>query len=79
MNGVLCYHCSTQLQVVEERMPVVNAPPAEATKPKFRKDYTPTPYLVDSVSLEFILNEDFTTVTAVQKVRPNHTGTFLWS
>jgi aminopeptidase N len=48
--------------------------PAEAPKPKHRKDYKPTPYLIDSVSLDFVLNEDVTQVTAVQKVRPNHTG-----
>lgn len=48
---------------------------AEAPTAKYRKDYQPTPYLIDSVSLDFVLNEDFAQVTTVQKVRPNHAGT----
>ena len=51
----------------------------DGPKPKYRKDYTPTPSLVDSVSLDFVLNEDITQVTTVQKVRPNHTGKLLSS
>lgn len=43
-------------------------------KPKYRKDYTPTPYLIDSVELDFSLNEDVTTVLAKMLVKPNNTG-----
>lgn len=46
-----------------------------APQPKFRKDYTPTPYLVDTVSLDFNLNEDSTKVVAKSAIKPNHAGT----
>ena len=65
--------CLGALQVAEVEM---SAAP-EGPKPKYRKDYTPTPYLIDSVSLDFVLSEDVTQVTTVQKVRPNHTGKLL--
>lgn len=47
-----------------------------ADKPvtKYRKDYTPTPYLIDSISLDFTLTEDFARVIAVSKVKLNHEG-----
>lgn len=43
-------------------------------QPKYRKDYTPTPYLVDSISLDFSLGEESTTVVARSHVKPNHSG-----
>lgn len=44
----------------------------EQPAPVFRKDYKPTPYLVDTVSLSFDLNEDVTTVTAQFNMVPNY-------
>lgn len=38
----------------------------------FRKDYTPTPYLVDTVHLDFVLDEEVAKVTARQRLTPNH-------
>jgi hypothetical protein len=46
----------------------------EQPQPKFRKDYQPTPYLVDKINLEFSLTEDYTRVVAVSHVKPNHSG-----
>ncbi|GMH42507.1 hypothetical protein BSKO_10426 [Bryopsis sp. KO-2023] len=45
---------------------------AEEPSTQYRKDYSPTPYLFDSVDLDFDLNEDVTTVVSKLKVRPNH-------
>jgi hypothetical protein len=42
---------------------------------KFRKDYTPTPYLVETIDLNFILNEDVSTVEARLRLIPNHKAT----
>jgi aminopeptidase N len=39
---------------------------------KFRKDYTPTPYLINNVFLDFILNEDVTHVHSQMRMRPNY-------
>lgn len=47
---------------------------AETPVTKYRKDYTPTPYLIDSISLDFNLTEEFARVTAVSKVKLNHEG-----
>jgi aminopeptidase N len=44
----------------------------EAPKPIFRKDYTPPPYLIDTVKLNFNLNEDVTTVTSKLAMVPNY-------
>lgn len=44
---------------------------------KYRKDYTPTPYLIAYTSLDFTLNEDFARVVAVSKVKLNHEGSCL--
>lgn len=48
---------------------------APAAKPQaiFRKDYTPPPYLVDTVHLNFNLNEDVTHVTSKLALKPNYT------
>ena len=43
----------------------------ESLNEVFRKDYKPTPYLIDTVNLSFNLNEDVTTVTAVSHFVPN--------
>ena len=40
----------------------------------YRKDYTPTPYLIDHVKLDFDLNEDKTTVKSRLQVKPNYKG-----
>lgn len=45
---------------------------AEKPTAIYRKDYKPTPYLVDTVSLSFDLNEDITTVTTLFKMVPNY-------
>jgi hypothetical protein len=50
-------------------------PPAaakEAPKAIFRKDYKPTPYTIDTVHLNFNLNEDVTTVTSRLAMVPKH-------
>ena len=39
---------------------------------KFRKDYQPTPYLIDNVYLDFILNDDVTHVHSRLKLKPNY-------
>lgn len=43
-------------------------------QPKYRKDYKPTPYLVDKISLDFNLNDDSTKVVARSHVKPNNDG-----
>lgn len=48
------------------------APSAPETK--YRKDYTPTPYLIDTVNLDFILNEDVTLVVSKLQLKPNYSG-----
>ncbi|KAK9814410.1 hypothetical protein WJX72_005522 [[Myrmecia] bisecta] len=37
----------------------------------YRRDYTPTPYLVDQVNLTFLLGEDVTRVQSKMQMRPN--------
>jgi len=37
-------------------------------------DYKPTPFSVDSVHLNFILNEDVTHVHSVLSLKPNYQG-----
>jgi hypothetical protein len=59
-------------------MTAATAEPAAAEaaakpQPIFRKDYTPTPYLIDTVSLNFDLREDVTTVTSTLALTPNYT------
>lgn len=39
---------------------------------KYRADYTATPFLVDSIYLNFVLNEDVTHVHSTIAVRPNY-------
>jgi aminopeptidase N len=39
---------------------------------KFRKDYQPTPYLIDTVYLDFILNDDVTHVHSQLRMTPNY-------
>lgn len=49
------------------------APAAEAAKPveKFRKDYAPVPYTVDTIHLNFDLHEEFATVHAKMHMKPH--------
>ncbi|KAI8463561.1 MAG: putative aminopeptidase, 3 [Monoraphidium minutum] len=58
----------------QTRTMVATTAPAEAAAPVVihRKDYTPTPYLVDTVDLAFDLNEDVTTVTSKLAMTPNY-------
>jgi aminopeptidase N len=49
---------------------------ATATEPakhveKFRKDYTPVPYTVDTISMNFVLNEGTTRVESCLRMKPN--------
>jgi hypothetical protein len=46
----------------------------EQPQPKYRKDYTPTPYLVKRLNLDFNLNEDSTKVVAKSSIKQNHPG-----
>lgn len=46
------------------------AAPAPEVKEKFRKDYTPVPYRIDSLSLDFNIHEDETLVTSTLTVMP---------
>ena len=43
-------------------------------QPVYRKDYKPTPYLVDHIYLDFNLNEDKTRVKSKLSVNPNYEG-----
>jgi aminopeptidase N len=45
---------------------------AESAKPseKFRRDYAPVPYTIDTVRLEFQLHEEHTTVDATLHMKP---------
>jgi aminopeptidase N len=47
---------------------------AAPAKPQaiFRKDYTPPPYMIDTVHLNFNLNEDVTHVTSKLAFKPNY-------
>ena len=45
-----------------------------APQPVYRKDYKPTPYLVDQVHLTFQLSEESTTVLSELAVKPNYAG-----
>lgn len=56
--------------------PEQNAEPADVLVPQavFRKDYKPTPYLVDQVHLTFQLGEDNTKVLSELSFRPNYSG-----
>ena len=47
---------------------------AEQPQPKYRKDYKPTPYLIERLHLDFQLNEESTKVVATSQVKPNHSG-----
>ena len=40
----------------------------------YRKDYKPTPYLIDKVYLDFALNEDKTHVKSTLSMVPNYKG-----
>ena len=56
-------------------MASTTAPPAEtATKPveKFRKDYTPVPFTIDTISMNFILGEDVTRVESKMLMKPQN-------
>ena len=48
----------------------VAAAPAPEVAEKFRLDYTPPPYVIDKISLDFNINEDETLVTATLQVLP---------
>lgn len=47
---------------------------ATAPQLKYRKDYAPAPYLIDTVDLDFILNEDYTLVVSKLELKPNYSG-----
>lgn len=49
-------------------------PQAPAAKPQaiLRKNYQPPPYMIDTVQLNFILNEDVTHVTSKLALKPNY-------
>jgi aminopeptidase N len=47
------------------------APSAEKPVAIYRKDYKPPSYLVDSIHLNFILNEDVTRVESTLRLQPN--------
>lgn len=49
------------------------APAVEAPKEIFRKDYTPTPYLVEKVHMDFNLNDETRVITKSAYV-PNYSG-----
>lgn len=44
--------------------PPLQAAPAAKPQAIFRKDYTPPPYMIDTVHLNFNLNEEVTHVTS---------------
>jgi hypothetical protein len=46
----------------------------ETPQPKYRKDYKPTPYLVENVKMDFNLQEDSTRVITRSSIKPNHKG-----
>jgi hypothetical protein len=48
--------------------------PADKPLEIFRKDYKPPSYLVDTVHLDFVLNEDVSRVEATMHMQPNYTG-----
>lgn len=52
------------------------AEPKSKTMPTVinRLDYKAPPYLVDQVNLNFVLQDDVTTVESVFAIKPNHTG-----
>ena len=50
-------------------MPTPCSPPA---RPIAAQDYTPTPYLVDTVHLDFVLGEEVAKVNTRQRLTPNH-------
>ena len=53
-------------------MTTAAAPAAAPAKPveKFRRDYAPVPYTVDTISLNFILNEEDAKVEAKMRMKP---------
>ena len=51
----------------------------EQPQPKYRKDYKPTPYLVDKVNLSFDLHEEHAKVIARSSVKPNHDGVVIFT
>lgn len=55
-------------------MAEVEVPVKETPQTIFRKDYTPTPYLIETVNLNFLLGEDITTVTSRLHFKPNPAG-----
>jgi hypothetical protein len=64
MLNFLCLPQLTQIQQEESKLPVHDS------NTKFRKDYKPPPYLIDNVSLDFILNEDITHVHSILSLKP---------
>ena len=48
--------------------------PSDKPVTKYRKDYTPTPYLIGSISLDVTLTEDFARIVAISEVKLNHEG-----
>lgn len=62
----------------DQRLIMTTAAPATATAPtekkpveKFRKDYAPVPYTVESISLNFILEEEATRVESSMRMKPH--------
>ena len=47
---------------------------AGAPQPVYRKDYKPTPYLIDQVHLTFQLGEESTRVLSELALKPNYDG-----
>ena len=47
---------------------------ASGLQATYRKDYKPTPYLIDKVYLDFALHEDKTRVKSTLSVVPNYDG-----
>jgi len=57
-----------EIQAEENKLPVHDP------QTKFRKDYQPTPYLIDTIHLDFILNEDVSHVHSKMHMKPNYAG-----
>ena len=47
---------------------------ASSLQSVYRKDYMPTPYLIDSIHMDFLLHEDVTRVKSKLCLLPNYNG-----
>lgn len=63
----LLLNSQVQKEGTEDKM--VNQP-----APVYRKDYKPTPFLIDTVNLSFNLNDDVTRVSTKLHMVPNYDG-----